>query len=99
MMATGRPLLLVCSRIADIENVCSITPLMPLRKLFWVFGSMTPLSMAYCFSRYARILGKISPKLKLGQLVESWQEKLGPGFVYQGEIFRTPSVRAFLRFE
>ena len=59
VMATGRPLLLACSKIADIENVCSITPFMPLRKPFWVLGLMTSLSMAYCSSWDARILRKI----------------------------------------
>ena len=62
VMATGRPLLLACSRMADIEKVCSITPLMPLRKPFWILGSMTSLSMANCSSRDARILWKISPR-------------------------------------
>ena len=63
-MATGRPLLLACSRIA-FENVCSIMPLMPLRKPFWVLGSMTPLLMAYYSSRYARTLWEISPKTEV----------------------------------
>ena len=61
----GRPLLLAHSRIADIENVCSITPFMPLKKPFWMLGSLTSLLMAYCSRWDARILWKIFPSTEV----------------------------------